>query len=360
MLKTVVFLAVWSFTIGFFCHTVSYADITNDVYFSYPNGDIALQSVGPSSNAFANWSNLQGCPVSTSRGTVIGYATSDEAEEETEYNVSYYLSAGEQPAEYSGTISCIRDNESDQSSGDLHYNSDDNFHIDCGRTDSHHVAAAFDTYMQQGLATSSHVVHANESAFETSSSGAMANGFPTQLSFVFAVDLQFTAPNSNGDTTWYTCPNVVFGQQGQTTTSQPNWAAIVEKQAVGLIQPAATCIVSLGEDCLGLVKALFKDAIEDAIKAIIFAASQENIWWVGQSYNADNDQASFTLPPNYTDENGNPANTGNPANQYQVAIFCRNDDNHNEQTFLVFTRDGDSDKTFNIVATPPNSPLTSD
>ncbi len=338
-------------TIGFLGHTVAYADITNDVYFSYPNGDIALQSVGASSNAFANWTSLQGCPVSTSRGTVIGYATSDEAEEETEYSVIYYLSAGEQPKNYSGTISCIRDNESDQSSGDLHYNSDDNFHIDCGRTDSHHVAAAFDTYMQQGLATSSHVVHANESAFETSSSGAVANGFPTQLSFVFAVDLQFVVDGAD----WYTCPNVVFGQQGETTTSQPNWAAIVEKQAVGLIQPAATCIVSLGDDCLGLVKALFKDAIEDAIKAIIFAASQENIWWVGQSYNAGNDQASFTLPPNYTDENGNPANTGNPSNQYQVGIFCQNQDTPSDQIFLIFTRDGDSDKKFNIVKGAPQN-----
>ncbi len=117
---------------------------------------------------------------------------------------------------------------------------------------------------------------------------------------------------------------------------------------------------SLGEDCLGLVKALFKDAIEDAIKAIIFAASQENIWWIGQSYNAGNDQASFTLPPNYTDENGTPANTGNPANQYQVAIFCQNQDTPSDQIFLIFTRDGDSDKTFNIVKGTPQNLGSSD
>ena len=345
MLKTITILAIGLVAIGFFGNAVTYADITNDVYFEYPNGDIALVAVGASSNAFANWDGLQECPVNTTRGTVVGMATGDESETGGTYSVEYYLSAGETPSWYDGTVSCIYDNESDQSSGDLHFNSSDNFHIDCGRTDSHHVAAAFDTYMQQGLATSSHVVHANESAFETSSStGAIANGFPTQLSFVFVVDLQFTV----GGDRWYTCPNVVFGQQGETTKSQPNWAAMVLTQAAGLVRPAATCIVSLGEDCVGLIEALFKDAIKDAIKAIIFAASQENIWWVGQSYNDNNPKASFTLPPGYT-------NTGNPSGQYQVGIFCQNAGTPSDQIFLIFTREGDSDKTFNIVAATPQN-----
>ncbi len=350
MSKTIMFLAIGLLTIGFLGRTVSYADITDDVYFTYPNGGISLVSVGASSNAFANWSGLQGCPQSTSRGTVIGFATADEAEEDTQYTVTYDYTSGGQTYAATGTISCIRDNESDQSKGDLHYNSSDNFHIDCGRTDSQHVAAAFVTYMQQGLATSSHVLNANESAFaNNSSTGAVANGFPTELSFVFAVDLQFSV-----NSTTYTCPNVVFGQQGTTSSSQPNWAAIVEKQAVGLIEPATTCISTAGEDCLDLVGAFFKDVLSDAIQAIVFALDHQNIWWVGQSFNDNNPQASFTLPPNYTDENGNPANTGNAANQYQVAIFCQNDGNPSEQTFLIFTRDGDSDKTFSVVSAPPN------
>jgi hypothetical protein len=347
MSKTFMFLAVGLLTIGFLGHTVTYADITNDVYFIYPNGGISLVSVGASSNAFANWSGLQGCPQSTSRGEVIGYATNDEAEETTQYNVSY-TAAG---VAYAGNISCIRDNLSDQSKGDLHFNSDDNFHIDCGRTDSSQVAAAFSVYMEQGMGTSSHVVNANQSAFENNS-GVIANGFPTTLNFVFAVDMQFSV-----DSTTYTCPNVVFGQLGTSSVAKPNWGAETSKQAVGLIEPTATCIASDGLDCIDLVGAFFKDTIKDVAQAIDYALHNENVWWVGQSYNNNNPSASFTLPPNYTDQNGNQINTGNTPSQYQVAIFCQNDQDPDEQTFLIFTQDTQSDKTFSVVSAPPNSPL---
>lgn len=340
MLKKIMILLIVSWIMGFTGTALLYADTDNDVYFTYPNGDIALQSVGNSSTAFVNWSNNYQwgspnmCPMTSERGTAIGIATADEAEIGTTYNAMFGADGG--------TVSCIYDTD------DLVYDDSDHFHVACGRTDSLHVAFAYDSYMGALMETSSHVLHANQKAFENNN-GLVANGFPTQLNFFFVVDLQFSV---NSD--WYTCPNVAFGQVSSNTKAAPNWGATIAKQAVGLIVPATTCIVTLGDDCFGLVKALFKDAITDIEKEIIFAASEENTWWVGQSYNNSNANATFTLPPN------SGASTGADAGNYQVAIFCQNQDSPSDQTFLILSRDGDSDDTFTVVAATPQNLGSSD
>jgi hypothetical protein len=351
-------LAIGLLAIGFSGNAAVYADTRNHVNFTFPNGDLFLVSVGTAnSSAFVNWYSVpDGCADSVSRGELFGIVTGDGAEYDGTTTQSFYdpLTSKNE----SGTVSCMYNNTSDQTSGDLHYDGISEFYVDAGfEGGSKHVAAAFSNYMGVGTDSSSHVVHANKSAFEEAEgSQKVVNGFPTTLQLFFAVDLVFDDLETDPTTT-YTCQNVVFALQqvesDATAAATGSWAAKAVTQGDGLIGATEGCIVSVVESaglgCVWLAVVLVKDLITDLIAAL-FSADDYTLW-VGQSYNDGNPNGSVTLPPGVAGQVNNggmvPVNTGNPSGQYQVGIVC--EDSNGDQKNLFFTQVTGDDETFSVV-----------